>query len=155
MRFHVSFVFFLTGEESTLFVVLVIESFKLNSYSDDVEKFIKMIGECVRKTLSLIPGTKLVIANTLSCLAEKAELPCETLQVYAPKRIGLTTMLDLLKKRWKTLDLISVMQELKRTLRAEGISRKQEERMELWDRNIQAVEIQENLSFLPRLQKTE
>ena len=155
VRFHVSFVFFLTGEESTLFVVLVIESFKLNSYSDDVEKFIKMIGECVRKTLSLIPGTKLVIANTLSCFAEKAELPCETLQVYAPKRIGLTTMLDLLKKRWKTLDLISVMQELKRTLRAEGISRKQEERMELWDRNIQAVEIQENLSFLPRLQKTE
>ena len=113
VRFHVSFVFFLTGEESTLFVVLVIESFKLNSYSDDVEKFMKMIGECVRKTLSLIPGTKLVIANTLSCLAEKAELPCETLQVYAPKRIGLTTMLDLLKKRWKTLDLISVMQELK------------------------------------------
>lgn len=155
MRFHVSFVFFLTGEESTLFVVLVIESFKLNSYSDDVEKFIKMIGECVRKTLSLIPGTKLVIANTLSCFAEKAELPCETLQVYAPKRIGLTTMLDLLKKRWKTLDLISVMQELKRTLRAEEISRKQEERVELWDRNIQAVEIQENLSFLPRLQKTE
>ena len=44
---------------------------------------------------------------------------------------------------------------IKRTLRAEGISRKQEERMELWDRNIQAVEIQENLSFLPRLQKTE
>ena len=87
--------------------------------------------------------------------AEKAELPCETLQVYAPKRIGLTTMLDLLKKRWKTLDLISVMQELKRTLRAEGISRKQEERMELCDRNIQAVEIKENLSFLPRLQKTE
>ena len=106
----------------------------------------------MRKTLSLIPGTKLVIANTLSCFAEKAELPCETLQVYAPKMIGLTTMLDLLKKRWKTLDLISVMQELKRTLRAEGISRKQEERMKLCDR---AMEIQENLSFLPRLQKTE
>ena len=65
------------------------------------------------------------------------------------------TMLDLLKKRWQTLDLISVMQELKRTLRAERISRKQEETMELWDRNIQAVEIRENLSFLPRLQKTE
>ena len=109
----------------------------------------------MRKTLSLIPGTKLVIANTLSCLAEKAELPCETLQVYAPKMLGLTPMLDLLKKRWKTLDLVSVMQESKRTLRAEGISRKQEERMELRDRNIQAVEIQENLSFLPRLQKTE
>ena len=147
--------FFLTGEESTLFVVLVIESFKLNSYSDDVENFMKMIGECLRKTLSLIPGAKLLIANNSSCLAEKAGIPCETLQVYLPERIGLTTMLDLLKKRWQTLDLISVMQELKRSLRAEGISRKQEERMELWDRNIQAVEIQENLSFLPRLQKTE
>ena len=44
---------------------------------------------------------------------------------------------------------------IKRTLRAERISRKQEETMELWDRNIQAVEIRENLSFLPRLQKTE
>ena len=109
----------------------------------------------MRKTLSLIPGTKLLIANTLSCLAEKAEFPFETLQVYSPKRIGLMTMLDLLKKRWQTLDLISVMQELKRTLRAERISRKQEETMELWDRNIQAVEIRENLSFLPRLQKTE
>ena len=65
--------FFLTGEESTLFVVLVREGFKLNSYSDDVENFMKMIGECVRKTLSLIPGAKLLIANTLSCLAEKAE----------------------------------------------------------------------------------
>ena len=155
MRFTGSFVFFLTGEESTLFVVLVSESFKINSYSDDIEKFMKMIGECVRKTLSLIPGTKLLIANTLSCLAEKAEFPFETLQVYSPKRIGLMTMLDLLKKRWQTLDLISVMQELKRTLRAERISRKQEETMELWDRNIQAVEIRENLSFLPRLQKTE
>lgn len=61
-------------------------------------------------------------------------------------------MLDLLKKRWQTLDFISVMRELKRTLRAEGIGK---ETMELWDRNIQAVEVQENLSFLPRLQKTE
>ena len=83
----------------------------------------KMIGECVRKALSLIPGAKLLIANNLSCLAEKAEIPCETLQVYSTERIGLTTMLDLLKKRWQTLDLISVMQELKRSLRAEGISR--------------------------------
>ena len=57
--------FFLTGEESTLFVVLVREGFKLNSYSDDVENFMKMIGECLRKTLSLIPGAKLLIANNL------------------------------------------------------------------------------------------
>ena len=155
MRFTGSFVFFLTCEESTLFVVLVREGFKLNSYSDDVENFMKMIGECVRKTLSLIPGAKLLIANNLSCLAEKAEIPCETLQVYSPERIGLTTMLDLLKKRWQTLDLISVMQELKRSSRAQGISRKQEETTKLWDRNTQLVEIQENLSCLPRLQKTE
>lgn len=59
------------------------------------------------------------------------------------------------EKRWQTLDLISVMQELKRSLRAEGISRKQEETTKLWDRNTQLVEIQENLSCLPRLQKTE
>ena len=34
-------------------------------------------------------------------------------------------------------------------------SRKQEETTKLWDRNTQLVEIQENLSCLPRLQKTE
>ena len=96
----------------------------------------------MRKTLSLIPGAKLLIANNSSCLAEKAGIPCETLQVYLPERIGLTTMLDLLKKRWQTLDLISVMQELKRSLRAEGISRKQEETTKLWDRNTQLVKIQ-------------
>ena len=86
------------------------------------------------KTLSLIPGAKLLIANNLSCLAEKAEIPCETLQEYSPERIGLMTMLDLLKKRWQTLDLISIMQERERTLRAERIYRKEEEIMELWDR---------------------
>ena len=113
---------------------LSLKHFTLNSYIDNAENFLKMIGECVSKTLSLIPGAKLLIANNLSCLAEKAEIPCETLQVYSPERIGLMTMLDLLKKRWQTLDLISIMQERERTLRAERIYRKEEEIMELWDR---------------------
>lgn len=83
------------------------------------------------------------------------EIPRETLQVRLSTRIALATMLHLLKKRSQTLDLISVMLELKRTLRLKRMSYEQEERVTVWSHRERPVEIFENLSCLPKLQKTE
>ena len=37
---------------------LSLKRFTLNSYIDNAENFLKMIGECVSKTLSLIPSAR-------------------------------------------------------------------------------------------------
>ena len=125
----------------------------------DGSKFITLIRGCVREKLALIPETKLLITNSFSSVMEKEEIPRETLQLYLPRRIVLASLLELLNKRWKTMDLISVMLELKRTFvtRGETILH-EEERLELpflfLDDCTQA-KMDENLSCLPRLQKTE
>ena len=82
------------------------------------------------------------------------EIPRETLYVrdwdYGQGRIALPTLLELLRKRWQTLDLISVMMELQRTL-----AMPQYELVEGYQWGLNQVTVQENLSCLPRLQKTE
>lgn len=57
-------------------------------------------------------------------------------------------LLDLLNKRWQTLDLVSVMQELQRTL----IIKKTPQYKLIEGKS---VDIFDNLSCLPRLQKKE
>ena len=74
-----------------------------------------LIRGCLREKLALIPETKLVITNSSFSVMEKEEIPRETLQLYLPRRIVLATLPELLNKRWQTMDLISVMLELKRT----------------------------------------
>ena len=108
---------------------------------------IEAIQECLNEKMSLIPHTKLVISTGPPRMMLDSKIPNETLQVYLPGRIGLGTMLELLNKRYKLLDLIAVMLELKRTcLEAEP---------EDWALIRPQVEVQENLSCLPRLHKME
>ena len=111
----------------------------------------------MREKLALIPDTKLVITNGFSSVMEKEEIPRETLQLYLPRRIVLATLLDLLNKRWQTMDLISVMLELKRTLSTgvETILPDDEDFNFLFFNNYSKAKMDENLSCLPRLQKTE
>ena len=130
-------------------------------WSSDNFKFMVMIEESVHEQLALIPYTKLLISHDVygltirGALAKMEEIPPETLQVRSSTRIALATMLHLLKKRSQTLDLISVMLELKRTLRLKRTSYEQEERVTVWSHGERLVEIFENLSCLPKLQKTE
>ena len=91
---------------------------------------------------------------------EKDEIPPETLQVYLRRQNGLGALLEHLNKRYKSLDLIAVMMELKRT----GLTPYHEHTfndygdVDEWHfstRERGDVEIYENLSCLPRLQKME
>ena len=89
-----------TVTESTLFVVLIIfKRFTLNSYIDNAENFLEMIGECVSKTLSLFPSARAFDFKYFVMFSGKGR---NTLRnstgVFARKDSDLTTMLDLLKK---------------------------------------------------------
>ena len=65
----------------------------------------------------------------------------ETLEVHLLGKGELITLLELLSKRLETLDLISVMLELQRTVSSRNQKRSR-------------VKIRENLSCVPRFQKT-
>ena len=95
------------------------------------------ISRCLSKKLTLVPDTKLVITNNVSRMNEKENISSETLEVDLSGKDVLSALLQLLSKRFDTLNLISVMQELQRETRNNE------------------VQIRENLSYLPRLQKTE
>ena len=83
------------------------------------------------------------------------ELPQETLHVRINERgkLALPTIFELLKKRWQTLDLIAVFREVERTLPIKKASQQFDQG------NFQVsgsvCDLIENLSCLPRLQKTE
>ena len=147
--------FLIAGKESVLSVILIVNSFK-RSLTDGA-KFMTLIRGCLREKLALIPETKLLITNSFSSVMEKEEIPRETLQLYLPRRIVLASLLELLNKRWKTMDLISVMLELKRTFvtRSETILHEEEELPFLFLDDYTQAKMDENLSCLPRLQKTE
>ena len=115
-----------------------------------------MIGRCLKEKLAFIPNTKLVITTgLLTSWMKNEKIPRETLHVhywdYQQREITLATMLELLRKRWQTLDLISLMLELRRTVAVKLTP--QYELVEGRPRG--AVTVQENLSCLPTLQKTE
>ena len=97
--------------------------------------------------LALIPGTKLVISNFQLANVWADAIAPETLEVCFSRNTVLATMLELLNKRWQTLDLISVMQEVKRTLAS---SHAHSRYMSSED-----VTVNENLSCVPRLQKVD
>ena len=127
-------------------------------YSDD--DFVTSIEECLKERLALIPHTKLMINDARSKMMEKDEIPPETLQVYLRKRNGLGALLEHLNKRYKSLDLIAVMMELKRTVltphyHLHTYDYDDDREWSSSRRGRGAVEIYENLSCLPRLQKME
>ena len=115
-----------------------------------------MIEACLTEKLKLIQDTKLLITGLLS---QVKEIPSETLQVCIDLRGIPTMMLEILKKRRQTLDLISMMQELQRTctekisLQEPQLSRKFRGSIKSLGQSIRKkVRIHENLSCLPRLQ---
>ena len=85
-----------------------------------------------------------MITNNVSRMREKENLSSETLEVDLSGKDVLSALLQLLNKRFDTLNLISVMQELQRTFPPD-------------DNHFRrfGVQIRENLSCVPRLQKTE
>lgn len=108
-----------------------------------------MIEECLKQKLSLISHTKLVINEGYSPMLKDEKIPPETLHVFLPRRIGFGRMLELLNKRYRSLDLIAVMRELKRTY---FVSDDDDYPYNLDELAFGEIEILENLSFLPRLQ---
>ena len=138
------------GKASTLFVVLIQNRLGLERTSGAVlEQMSINIKRCLSEKLALIPDTKVVIANNMPRMRRERNISSETLEVYLSGKGVLTTLLQLLSKRLDTLDLISVMQELQRTV----------PRTVSPYRNLgyvyTPVKIRDNLSSVPRLQKTE
>lgn len=112
------------------------------------ENLTAKLSRLMKEKLALIPDTKLVICYDRweNLLAESA-IPRETLEVYFFGDSLLPTVLEHLEKRWQTLDLISVMQEVKRTLANLLAYRRLPARV--------GATVRENLSCIPRLQKVD
>ena len=136
-------VFFLAIEKFTCVVVFI---------SCDYELCTKALERHVVKKLALIPHhTKLVVIPHAAGWKSIAEVP-ETLHVAYGDRKSvpvLTQMIEIFNKRWQTLDLISMMQELKR---ATGPTVRHFE-FNFWDPQI-FIKV-DSLSSLPKFQKKE
>ena len=105
------------GKASTLFVVLIQNSLRSDRTDGAVlQQMIISIKRCLSDKLALIPDTKVVIANNMPPMGKEGNISSETLEVNLSGKGVLTTLLQLLSKRLDTLDLISVMQELQRTV---------------------------------------
>ena len=142
------------GKASTLFVVLIQNSLRSDRTDGAVlQQMIISIKRCLSDKLALIPDTKVVIANNLPPMRE-GNISSETLEVHLSEKVVLTTLLQLLSKRLDTLDLISVMQELQRTV-SRTVRRYYSGRLSYSDFSPTPVQIRDNLSSVPRLQKTE
>lgn len=74
----------------------------------------------------------------------------DTLHVQINGRRALSTMLEVLNKRWQTLDLISVFREIQRTLPVQYDLFYQRDRFSSLDYVCQIVDI---LTCRPKLQK--
>lgn len=150
--------FLFVGEEATLFCALYIEDCKKLYDDETIEKILEPTRERLSQKLAQIPNNiKIVIEYTEDFrLWQYKEIPQETLKLklYRERKLSLATVLELLTKRWMTLDLISVFREVKRTLDI----RMAPQLMAVFPdmRNINIVcDVYENLSFLPRLQGTD
>ena len=90
------------GKASTLFVVLIQNSLRLNRTDGAVlQQMIINIKRCLSEKLALIPDTKVVIANNMPRMG-KGNISSETLEVYLSEKGVLTTLLQLLNKRLDT-----------------------------------------------------
>ena len=113
------------------------------------ENLTAKIMRLIKEKSALIPDTKLVICcgRSENLLVERT-LSRETLEVYFPDDSLLATVLEHLEKRWQTLDLISVMYEVKRTV-ANLFAHLR------FPAKFEATLVRENLSCIPRLQKVD
>lgn len=151
------------GKESTLFVVLFVNRYECEYDNKDLQKFMSTIGGCVKEKLRLISHTKLLIIDASLEMMRKKKIPPETLQVHLQGQNVLGTFLEYLNKRYKSLDLIAVMRELKRNVQlppyyyrySSDDSESDDGKWHFGRNKWGNVEIRENLSCLPRLQKME
>ena len=129
----------LEDEKSTLFLV-----FEAGEFYD--EDFNEMIEECLIEKLALIPNdTKLLFTpepRTWTGRRLFKNNSPETLHVaYSRSDFEfVVTMLRTLCKRWQTLDLISIIEEVLRTKK--------------WEHGFYAFSMMNNLSSIPRLKNT-
>ena len=142
MTFNSIFIFFI--EKFTCVAVFIISEDELYSKA--------VLEECVTEKLAIIPDhTKLVVSP--SKFKSLAEVP-ETLHVsyHASKAFPtFISMIEIFNKRWQTLDVISMMQELKRTA---GIFFKYDGDPFIYQR-VPCISIKDSLSTLPTFQKKE
>ena len=139
------------GKASTLFIVLIQNRLRLERTGGAVLlQMIINIKRCLSEKLALIPETKVVITSNVPRMGE-GNISSETLKVYLSGKGVLTTLLQLLSKRLDTLDLISVMQELQRT----APQTDPRDYRRYYDVDYTQVQIRDNLSSVPRLQKME
>ena len=146
---HLAFIF-LTGDESTLFAMFRVPT----STSDYLPLYMAhsgypctdvgdvITGIMMEKLTSFPTAPKLVVTPTWNTHPSKdlGEIP-ERLHVeYAGGEGVVHTILEVLSKRWQTLDLISVMKEVQRTVSRYGRNK--------------IAQITDNLSAIPRFQPT-
>ena len=147
-RLMIRFLSFFPDSESTLLVVIQ-SSNRYNYFSECIEETQKFLAE----KLSLIPNTKLVISNHWHLSDEdRVKMFQDTLHLRINGRGALSTMLEVLNKRWQTLDLISVCREIKRTLPVQHELFYQGDRSTFDYHGCQIVDI---LTCLPKLQKVD
>ena len=119
-------------------MVFIISEDKLNTEAN--------LEECVVEKLALIPDhAKLVVSSHVEWKSI-AKVP-ETLHVVYRDRGDvsvLTRIIEIFNKRWQTLDLISMMQELKRATNRDSQGRHY---------RIPCMYIKDSLSSLPTFQK--
>ena len=149
---HDSIFLFFPDRESTLFVVIQLTDRNSLFVADE---FIRTTQKFWAEKLGLISNTKLVITD-IWCWRDfyEQETFQETLRVLINGRGALATMLEVLNKRWQTLDLISVFREIKRTLPVQYELFYQGD-MDNWysSRGHECDDIDDMLTCLPRLQK--
>jgi len=104
-----------------------------------------VLEQRVVEKLALIPDHAKLVVNTSELRIKSiAEVP-ETLHVtYNSDDVFFARMIEIFNKRWQTLDLISMMQELKRTVAS-------------YYNNayVDFMSIKDSLSSLPTFQKNE
>lgn len=147
-RLMIRFLSFFPDSESTLLVVIQSSS-RYKYFSECIEETQKFLAE----KLGLIPNTKLVISDYWSLPDEDhVQMFQDTLHFLIHGKGAFPTMLEVLNKRWQTLDLISVCREITRTLPV------QHELFYQGDRSIfdyHECRIVDILTCLPKLQKVD
>ena len=141
--------------KSTLFVVFDGYSGIFSRYAEIDQINDEKIGDCLTKMLGVIPDARKVL---ISCFPTNPfdELPNTLLVVYKDwhdRSRFVATLLEILSKRWQTLDIISVMQEVQRNMFAIQHRNSVDVYIEYYYDN--RVIIKDSLCSIPRLQKTD
>ena len=131
------------GEESTLPVVCV---------DGDLPH---ELFEIIKEKLALIPDEPRLVIIPGSFFGRRREIPGTLLVQFPFGEVDhfQAILMEILRKRWQTSDLISVMHEVKRTYPLKKKTLTSQRPSSPWFLNI--IRIEETLTSIPRLQKTD